>query len=112
MKNIILLLSLLATACSSSTVIRSTDPDARIFVNGEYMGTGRAYYSDQKIAFSKNNVELRKEGCPTQKHSFRRNEEADVGAIVGGILFTFPYLWVAEYKRSRTYDDRCTTNSL
>ena len=52
MRKILMLLVLLTTACTSSTVIRSSDPDARIYVNGEYIGTGRAYYSDQKVAFS------------------------------------------------------------
>ncbi|HJN95081.1 MAG TPA: hypothetical protein QGF41_05150 [Gammaproteobacteria bacterium] len=40
MKAILILAILFTTACSSSTVIRSSDPDARIYVNGEYLGTG------------------------------------------------------------------------
>ena len=112
MKAILILIVLLTTACTSSTVIRSSDPNSRIYVNGEYKGTGRAYYSDQKVAFSRNEVEIRKEGCRPEYHSFRRNEGADLGAIVGGIFFTIPYLWVTDYKRSHVYDYECepTTN--
>lgn len=95
MRALILLAALLASACTSSTVIRSSDPESRIYVNGEYMGTGEAYYSDEKVAFSRNKVEIRKDGCRPEYHSFRRNEEADVGAIVSGIFLTFPFLWVA-----------------
>ena len=112
-KNYLLLMLLLmsaVTACSSSTVIRSSDPDSRIYVNGEYIGTGRAVYSDQKVAFSKNQVEIRKAGCRAENYSFRRNEEADVGAIVGGILVTVPFLWVTEYKPHHAYEYRCITN--
>lgn len=107
MKAALILMVLLTTACTSSTVIRSSDPDSRIYVNGEYLGTGRAYYSDEKVAFSRNQVEIRKDGCQPDYHSFRRNEEADVGAIIGGILFTVPYLWVTEYKHSHSYEYRC-----
>ena len=76
------------------------------------MGTGRAYYSDEKVAFSRNEVEIRKDGCRPEYHSFRRNEEADFGAIVGGIFFTVPYLWITEYKHSHAYEFECapTTN--
>ena len=107
MKILLILSVLLVTACTSSTVIRSSDPDARIYVNDEYIGTGRAWYSDQKVAFSKNRVEIRKEGCRPERHSFRRNEEADVGAIVGGLLFTVPFLWVTEYKPRHAYEFQC-----
>ncbi|MCH7817560.1 MAG: hypothetical protein IIC60_13440 [Proteobacteria bacterium] len=104
---LVLIPVLLSTACSSTTVIRSSDPDAQIFVNGEYLGTGRARYTDQKVAFSRNDVELRKEGCRSQYHTFRRSEEADIGAIIGGFLFTVPFLWVTEYKPRHGYDFQC-----
>lgn len=107
MKNILLVLVLAVAGCTSSTVIRSSDPDARIYVNGEYLGTGRAVYSDQKVAFSKNLVEIRKEGCAPEHHTFRRSEEADAGAIIGGIFLTIPFLWVTEYKPHRAYEYHC-----
>lgn len=107
MRVLILLAAMLASACTSSTVIRSSDPNSRIYVNGEYMGTGEAYYSDEKVAFSRNKVEIRKDGCRTDYHSFRRNEEADLGAIVGGIFLTVPFLWVTEYKSHRAYEFNC-----
>lgn len=101
-----LVLALLA-GCSSSTVIRSSDPDARIFVNGEYIGTGVATYTDRKVAFSRNDVVIRKEGCVPAAHHFRRNEEPQGGAIVGAILVTIPVLWVTGYKGERSYEYDC-----
>jgi hypothetical protein len=112
MKAILILAILFTTACSSSTVIRSSDPDARIYVNGEYLGTGRARYSDEKVAFSRNDVEIRKDGCRSDYHSFRRSEEADVGAIIGGIFFTVPSRWGWEYKRRHNYDFQCELEDL
>jgi len=97
-----------------TAVIRSSDPDSRIYVNGEYMGTGQGHANstDQKVAFSKNNVEIRKDGCAAENYSFRRSEEADVGAIVGGILWTVPLLWVAGYKPHHGYDFECVPSSI
>ena len=75
------------------------------------MGTGEAYYTDEKVAFSRNKVEIRKDGCRSDYHSFRRSEEADLGAIVGGIFLTVPFLWVTEYKPYRSYEYNCESTS-
>ena len=107
MRKLLILSALLMSACSSTTVIHSSDPDAKIYVNGEYLGRGRAVYSDRKVAFSNNHVEIRKEGCQTDSYSFSRNEDADLGAIVGGIFLAVPFLWVTEYKPQRGYDYEC-----
>ena len=112
MRNLLILSAMLATACTSSAEIRSSDPDSRIYVNGEQLGAGHAHYSYQKVAFSKNNVEIRKNGCAAENYSFRRSEEADVGAIVGGILWTVPFLWVTEYKPHHGYDFECVPSSI
>ena len=97
----------LLSACSSTTTIRSSDPDARIYVNGEYVGTGKANYTDRKVAFSNNEVTLRKDGCEANSYSFRRNEDPDGGAIIGGLLVGVPFLWVTEYKDERAYEFHC-----
>jgi hypothetical protein len=76
------------------------------------MGTGHAVYTDQKVAFSKNDVEIRKDGCAAENYSFRRSEEADVGAIVGGLLLTVPFLWVTEYKPHHGYDFECVPSAI
>jgi len=109
MKIILICLSLLLIgACSSTTIIKTSDPDARIFVNGEYIGVGEATYSDKKVAFSNNSVTLKKSGCEPVSYSFRRNEKPDAGAIVGGIFVTIPFLWVTEYKKEHNYEYDCT----
>ncbi len=109
MKSLLFILTLLTlSACSSTTMIRSSDPEARIYVNGEYIGTGQAAYTDRKVAFSNNDVVLRKEGCLPKSYSFRRNEDPDGGAIVGGILVGVPFLWVTEYKGTHAYEYDCS----
>ncbi len=108
MKTSAILLAALAVAgCTSSTVIKSSDPDARIYVNGEYVGTGEAVYRDRKVAFARNDVVLRKDGCAPVENRFRRNEDADIGAIVGGFLVGVPFLWTLEYKDEHAYQFDC-----
>lgn len=95
------------SACSSGTSIRVSDPDARIYVNDEYVGTGKGYYSDRKPAFSKQEVTVRKDGCAEQSYSFRRNERPDVGAIVSAYYLAVPVLWLTQYKDRHAYEFDC-----
>lgn len=107
-KLIILLVSLISVlGCSSTTVVRATDPDTRIFIDGEYAGLGQAIHTDQKILGSITDVTFRKNGCDAQQYRFSRNERVDAGAVIGGILFLFPFLWTMKYKPERTYEFRC-----
>lgn len=105
-----LTISMALIACTSHTHIDTTDQDAKIFVNGEYMGTGYAHYSDRKLSFASNEVKICKDGCQAENHMFTRNEGIHVGALFGGYLFTFPYLWAADYKPYREYDYVCETD--
>lgn len=108
MKRPILVAGLAALgACSSGTSIRVSDPDARIYVNGEYVGTGKGYYSDRKPAFTKQTVTLRKDGCDEEHYTFRRNERPDLGAIVGAYYLAVPVLWLTQYKGRHAYEFEC-----
>tara|TARA_B100000795_G_scaffold200818_1_gene154593 strand:+ start:299 stop:616 length:318 start_codon:yes stop_codon:yes gene_type:complete len=49
-------------------------------------------------------VRLEKDGYETFNTNICRNEEADVGAIIGGIFFLVPFLWTMKYKPTHTYD--------
>ena len=108
MKRLIVLAALaMLTACSSGTHIRVSDSGTRIYVNGEYVGTGDAYYRDRKPAFTKQEVTLRKEGCAAETHSLRRNERPDLGAIVGAYYLALPILWITQYKQKHAYEYEC-----
>jgi hypothetical protein len=108
MKQLIVLATLFAlTACSSGTTIRITDPQARIYVNGEYVGTGHGRYRDRKPAFTVQEVTLRKDGCEPQNFTFRRNERPDIGAIVGAYYLVVPIFWAAQYKERHAYEFVC-----
>lgn len=91
-------------SCSSTTVIRSEPPGAILYLNGERVGTTPYTHTDTKVVGSQNTVELQLEGHETLITTFSRTEEADVGAIIGGIFFLFPFLWTMKYKPVRTYE--------
>jgi hypothetical protein len=95
-------------ACTSTTLIRTTDSEAKIFVDGEYKGKGQYMHSDSKMVGSVTSVRVEKENCEPQFFNFARNEEFDVGACVGGFFFLVPFLWIQKYKAERTYEYTCS----
>jgi len=98
--------------CASHTHLSVSDPDTQIFVNGEYVATGSGSYQDRKLAFSQQDVTLRKEGCAEQNHSFRRNERPDFGAVVFAYYLYVPILWTAQYKNDHTYSFECEQETI
>ena len=73
-------------------------------MDGEPVGTTPYDHTDTKIVGSVTTVRLEKEGYETLNTSFARNEEADVGAIIGGIFILVPFLWTMRYKPSHMYE--------
>jgi hypothetical protein len=96
--------SVLFTSCASTTTIQSNPSGAKVYLNGEPVGTTPYTHQDTKIAGSTTTVKLEKEGYEPFNTSFSRNEEADVGAIIGGILVWVPFLWTMKYKPIHTYE--------
>jgi hypothetical protein len=102
-----LLAAVLFADCSSSTMIRSTDPDAKIYVDGELIGKGSAAYSDTKTVLSSTLVRMEKPGCAPVTNMMSRSE-FDVGACIGGVFLLFPFLWIEKYKSEYNYEYSCT----
>ena len=96
--------SILFTSCASTTVIQSNPSGAKVYLNGEPVGTTPYTHQDTKIVGSMTTVKLEKEGYEPLNTSFSRNEEADIGAIIGGIFVWVPFLWTMKYKPTHTYE--------
>jgi PEGA domain len=92
------------TGCSSTTVIKSDPSGARVYLNGEKVGITPYTHTDTKIIGSTNTVLLKKEGYQDTSAVFSRNENPNVGAIIGGVLVLFPFLWAMDYKPSYSYE--------
>jgi len=100
----VLILSLLLASCTSTTLIESVPSGAKLYINEEPVGTTPYTYSDTKIMFTSSFVRLEKEGYEPLTTTFTRDEEVDVGAIIGGIFFYVPFLWTMGYKPVHTYE--------
>lgn len=96
--------TILFASCSSTTTINSVPNNAKVYLNGEYVGLTPYTHSDTKILGTTTQVRLEKEGYEDFNNSFSRNEEVDAGAIIGGIFVWIPFLWTMKYKPSRTYE--------
>ncbi|WP_420150647.1 PEGA domain-containing protein [Spirosoma sp.] len=95
---------ILLESCSSYTVIQSNPSGAKLYLNESPVGVTPYRYADTKIIGSTTQVRLEKEGYTPLRTSFSRNEQADVGAIIGGIFFLFPFLWTMKYSPEHTYE--------
>ena len=94
------------TACASSTTIHSMPPGARLYLNGEPVGSTPYTMTDTKIIGSSTTVRLELPGYETFNGVISRNEEFDVGACIGGVLVLFPFLWIQGYKPLHSYELR------
>lgn len=102
--SLVLTLSILLSSCASSTMIYSGPEDAKIYIDGEPVGKTPYLHTDTKIIGSTTTVKLEKEGYQPFYTTFSRNEQADAGAIIGGLFVWIPFLWTMKYKPTRTYE--------
>lgn len=47
---------------------------------------------------------LKREGYEDFYTNLRKNEQVDVGAIIGGVFFLFPFIWTMGYNPSHHYE--------
>ena len=96
--------TILLSSCASTTMIQSNPSGAKLYLNGESVGATPYTHTDTKIVGSTTRVTLKKEGYETLNTAFSRDEEVDVGAIIGGIFVWIPFLWTMKYKPTHTYE--------
>jgi hypothetical protein len=103
--------SILLASCTSTTMIQSTPSGAKIYVDGQSVGSTPYSHSDMKILGSTTTVKLEKEGYETLITSFSKDEQVDVGAIIGGLFFWVPFLWTLKYDAIHNYDLKPSNNT-
>lgn len=101
---LLLAVIILFPSCSSTTLIQSDPAGAKLYLNGEPVGTTPYSHTDTRIVGSTNTVRLEKEGYMPLNTSFSRDEQIDAGAVIGGLFFWIPFLWTMKYKPVRTYE--------
>jgi hypothetical protein len=102
--SLFLAVSIFFSSCSSTTVITSEPPGAKVFINGQRVGTTPFPYRDTKVVGSCNGLSLELDGYEPVNTIFCRDEAADVGAIVGGLFVLVPFLWFMKYHPYRHYE--------
>ena len=104
-------LMLTTTRCVSTTLIQSTPTGAKIYIDGQPAGMTPYTYSDTKVVGSVTSVKIEKEGYEPMNTMFTRSEQADVGAIIGGVFILVPFLWTMKYNPTHTYELTPLTDS-
>ena len=91
------------SGCASSTLIKTVPEGAKVYIDGQPLGTSPASHRDSAVAGTSKTVLLKKEGYK-DKTALIRKEEVKVGPIIGGIFFLFPFIWCLGYPDSYTFE--------
>lgn len=91
--------------CESSTLIQSTPEGANVYVDGKNVGMTPYLYTDDKIIFSKTPLRLEYEGYQTVDYVLCRNEQPEVGPIVGAFFTSgITLLWGLGYNPEQNFE--------
>ena len=99
-----LTLSILIASCSSTTMIQSNPTRAKVYLDGSFVGETPYLHRDSKIVGSSMVVKLEKEGYSPFVTTITRDEDVNVGAIIGGLFVVVPFLWTMQYRPAHNYN--------
>ena len=102
---VFLLAIILFPSCASTTLITTHNvTDAKVYINNQFVGTAPYKHKDTKIVGSTIDIKIEKEGYYPFLTTIQKDEKVDVGAIIGGLFFLFPFLWTMEYNPNHIYE--------
>ena len=94
------LFSVLASACTSSTIIASRPAGANVFVDGHDLGQAPAQWSETVWAGTKNTVRLSLPGYNDTNATIAADQWS-VGRVIASVLCFLPgLLWSTDYRPS------------
>lgn len=96
--------TVMLSSCASSTLISSVPPGAKVTINGMLKGVTPYQMTDTKIIGATNTIRLELNGYQPKDVMIIRNEKVDVGAVIGGLFFWFPFLWTMGYEPMHMYE--------
>ena len=102
--SMLMVIPFLVSSCASSTNIYTNPKGATVYINNMKVGKTPYTMTDTKIIGTKTNVTLKKEGYEDLNVVIVRNEELDVGALIGGLFVLVPFLWIQKYQEAHSYD--------
>jgi len=95
---------ILFASCSSTTMIQSNPSKAKVYIDGAVVGETPYLHRDSKIVGSSMVVKLEKEGFNPLVTTITKDEEVNVGAIIGGLFVWIPFLWTMKYQAIHNYE--------
>ena len=98
-----LALTILCASCSSTTMIQSSPSKAKVYIDGAFAGETPYLHRDSKIVGSSMVVKIEKEGFTPLVTTITKDEEVNVGAIIGGLFVVVPFLWTMQYQPVHNY---------
>lgn len=84
-------------------MIKSNPSKAKVYLDGAFVGETPYLHRDSKIVGSSMVVKIEKEGFQPLVATITKDEEVNVGAVIGGIFFVFPFLWTTQYQPVHNY---------
>ena len=90
-------------SCSSWTMIESNPSDAKVYVDGKLVGKTPYKLTDSKFSSSTTDLRIEKEGYKPLITDITKNEDVNIGAIIGGVFVWIPFLWGLKYKPTHNY---------
>lgn len=94
---------LFLVGCSSSTMIKSIPPAAKLYIDGQYKCETPCTHSDTAAAGSSKTILLKKGGYKDTTGVIKK-EKLAVGPLIGGIFFLFPFIWLLGYESEYTFE--------
>jgi len=82
--------------CTSTTLLKSNPPGAKLQVEGQVVGETPRFYTDKAVAGTVKTVTLKKEGYKDLDGYIKRNKFS-VPMLIGGIFLIVPFIWILEY---------------
>jgi hypothetical protein len=92
-----IVLILMMNNCSSTARLKSSDPQAQIYVDGIYLGKGSVLYKDRKVIGSHSRVDLKKVDCRVQSYLLSKDGQMNILTTAAGIVTVFPLWWSLGY---------------
>lgn len=93
-----------APGCKSSITINSVPQGATLYIDGQRVGQTPYVQTDAAIVGSSKSVKLEMAGFQTLDGAFEKDGDANIGAIIAGVFFLFPFLWTLDYPEQVTYE--------
>lgn len=101
--SVVLVVAVFVSGCASSTLINTSPTGAKVYIDGQLLGTSPVSHSDTAVSGSTKAVLLKKEGYK-DKTILIRKEDVKIGPIIGGLLVLFPFIWTLGYPDSYTFE--------